>query len=320
MRRMIGPVLTGAAVFLLFTSALLHFSVVPRLTRAPIDVYSIATMRAENATYFDAATARVRTGATVTSTTTVRGVPKAGRGGIAVWESFTATQDLDAGTTLSYARDRIAFDRSSGRLVDCCGAAIDGRTGIRMSGIGKFWPMRVEKRSYMLFDIATRRAWPVTFQGEERVGGLRVYRFVQRVPDTVVPGEVPAVPASLLGMSGRASVPVERHHQGEATYWIDPRTGAPVDVRQKVRSTLIAKQGPGRLVVADMDLRMTEDGRREAVARAESGRRSLLLLTTVAPVGCLVVGLVLLGAGLITSFRTRPRAQHRQSPGATAPV
>ncbi|XVQ15042.1 DUF3068 domain-containing protein [Spirillospora sp. CA-255316] len=318
MRQMIGPVLTGAAVFLLITSALLHFYVAPQLTRAPTDVYSIATMRAENATYFDASTAKVRTGATVTSTTTVRGVPRASRDGVAVWESFTATQDLSNNTTLSYARDRIAFDRSSAQLVNCCGAAIDGHTGIRMSGIGKFWPMQVEKRSYMLFDVATQRAWPVTFQGEERVGGLLVYRFVQHVPDTVVPGEVPAVPASLLGMRGGASLPVERHHQGDATYWIDPRTGAPVDVRQKVHSTLVAKQGPGRLVVADMDLRMTEDGRRKALAQAKSGRLGLLMLTTVAPIGCLVAGLVLLCSGLIIGSRTRPRAQHRQNPGAAA--
>ncbi|MFC5751012.1 DUF3068 domain-containing protein [Actinomadura rugatobispora] len=308
MRRTIGPVLTGAAAFLLITGALLHFYVAPRMTRAPANVYAVTTMRAENATYLDASTAKVRTGATVTSTTTVRGDPAAGHGRIAVWESFTATQDLANDTTLSYARDRIAFDRSSAQLVNCCDASIDGHTGVPMSGIGKFWPMNVEKKTYMLFDIPTQRAWPVTYQGEERVGGLRTYRFVQRVPDTIAPGEVPAVPASMLGMKGNAPTPVQRHHQGEATYWIDPRTGAPVNVRQKVHSTLVAKQGPGRLVVADMDLRMTEDGRRKALAQAKNGRWGLLALTTLAPIACLLLGLALLATALITA---RTRTPHR---------
>ena len=319
MRRVIGPVLTGAAVFLLVTGVLVRFYVAPRLTRAPANVYSVATMRAENATYFDPSAARVRTGATVTSTTTVRGVPEAARGNVAVWESFTATQDLTNGTALSYARDRIAFDRTTARLVDCCGAAVDGHR-VRMSGIGKFWPMPVEKKDYVLFDIATRRAWPVAFKGEERVGGLPTYRFEQRVPDTTVPGETPAVPASLLGMKGDAPVPVERHHQGVATYWIEPRTGAPVDVRQKVRSTLVAKQGTGRLVVADMDLRMPDDERRKALSQARDGRRSLLLLTTAAPLTCAGLGLVLLVPGLLLGSGSRSRPQHRQGRRTPAAV
>src|SRR5512139_3791109 len=89
LRHVIGLVLTGIGAFILVMGVLVHFYVAPRLIQAPVDAYQVTRLEAVNASYFDVATLKVRQGATLTATNTVRGDVKSSRGGIAVWDSFT---------------------------------------------------------------------------------------------------------------------------------------------------------------------------------------------------------------------------------------
>jgi hypothetical protein len=125
-RQFVGLVLTGLGVFLLVSGALIRFYAAPRLVMAPTDIYQITTLQAENATYFDAASVKVRTGVTITATSTVRGDVKAGRGDIAVWDSLTMVQDLANGRTVDIRPQRVAFDRRTAELTDCCGTSVPG--------------------------------------------------------------------------------------------------------------------------------------------------------------------------------------------------
>ncbi|MWA00076.1 DUF3068 domain-containing protein [Actinomadura sp. LD22] len=126
MRYTAAYAMAGLGAFLVAAALLLHLYVGPSLMRAPSNVYKVVTLQANNATYFDAASPRRRTGATVTATTTVRGDTAASAGHIVTWDSFTMMQDLPGKTTVGYPKIRLAFDRRTGRLVNCCGANIDG--------------------------------------------------------------------------------------------------------------------------------------------------------------------------------------------------
>ncbi|MCP9964572.1 DUF3068 domain-containing protein [Actinomadura madurae] len=322
MRRIIGASLIGLGVFLLAAAVLTRFYVAPTLIGAPPDVYQVTRLKAENASYLDAASATPRSGATVVATNTIRGDPGSTHDGVAVWDTTTIVQDVGRGTTIEIQKQRYAFDRRTGQLRNCCGAAVQGDTGVRMSGIGLFWPVDARRRGLELFDPATRRTWPVSFDGEERVAGVSAYRFVARIPETKVTGELPPVPGELLGRrGGGAAVPVDRYYRAEATYWVDPRTGAPIDQRQRVLSTLRPKEGPGRLVVADLTLRMTPESRKALIGRSDDGARKIRLLETVGPLAAGGGGLLLAVAGLPLTLRggrreRRPRgAVHRRPAG-----
>lgn len=321
MRRIIGASLIGLGAFLLAAGVLVRFYVAPMLIGAPTDVYQVTRLRADNAAYFDAAAAAPRTGATVVATNTVRGDPGSTHDGVAVWDSTTVVQDVGRGTTIELQKQRYAFDRRTGELRDCCGAAIGGDTAVRQSGVGLFWPVQPRKKGLELFDTATLRTWPAVFDGEERVGGTLTYRFVVRIPETRVAGELPAVPGALLGRGEDApAVQVDRYYRAEGTYWVDPRTGAPVDQRQRVLSELRPRQGPGRLVVADFTLRMTPESRHALQARSDDGAGKIRILKTVLPLVCGGAGLLLIAAGALLTVNGGRRGGDPDGPAPGGPL
>ncbi|GGV35646.1 hypothetical protein GCM10010182_69600 [Actinomadura cremea] len=314
MRSAAVVILAGFGVFLLVTGVLVREYVAPALVRAPTDLYKVQSLRAENAAYFDAGKLQVRTGASVVATATVRGDVEASTGDIAVWDMTTVIQDPRRNYLIDVATRRLAFDRRTGELADCCGAAVQGDTSVTQSGIGVFWPMDVERRTYQMFDVQTRRAWPVAFKGVEEVGGVEAYRFEMHVPSTKVPGDVPAVPAGLLGLDGDGAVPVDRYYQGDSVIWVDPRTGAPVDQRQKVHSTLKARSGTGSLVVADLEMRLSPEAGNALAATANDAAAQVRLLQTIVPLGTVLLGAVLLAAGILLDRRGRRNRRRTAAP------
>ncbi|XRQ15519.1 DUF3068 domain-containing protein [Actinomadura welshii] len=318
MRKIIGVSLIGLGAFLLAAAVLVRFYAAPALIGAPVDVYQVTRLQADNATYLDASSATVRTGATVVATNTVRGDVKASDGDTAVWDTGTIIQDLARDYTLEIQNARYAFDRRTARLKNCCKAAVQGDTNVQMSGIALFWPVEAERKAQELFDTTTLRAWPATFEGTETVDGLRTHRYVQRVPETQVAGELPALPAALFDRpEDDPPVEVDRYYRMDATYWIDPRTGAPIDQRRHIVSTLRPKEGPGSLVVADLDLRMTEQSRKDLRARSDEGAGQIRLLETVGPLAAAGAGLVAVAAGFVLTLGAgrRPRRGTRRASG-----
>lgn len=319
MRRYIGVSLIGLGAFLVAAGLLTRFYAAPALIGAPPDLYQVTRLRAENATYLDASSFTVRTGATVVATNTVRGDAKASGDGTVVWDSGTIIQDAGSGDTIEIQNARYPFDHRTAVLKNCCRAAVQGDRGVRMSGVGLFWPVEARKRDVQVFDPVTARAWPAAFDGEDRTDGLRTYRYVQRVPETAVPGDLPPLPASLFGRP-EDDPPVEatRHYRVDATYWIDPRTGAVVDQRRHVVSTLRPAQGPESAVVADFDLRMTPESRRSLRERSDDGAGTIRLLTAVVPLAASGAGLAAAAVGLVLVVPgARPRrrgARHAGEP------
>ena len=314
------PVLAGLGAFGMVFGLLLRLYVAPQLIAAPAGFYMVVTLADPHASYFDQRALTIRRDVTLTYSDTIRGDAGAGTGTIAVWDQFTVLQDLKRHNQLISTYQRSAFDRRTGELTNCCGASVNDDTRVRQDGIGVvFWPIGTRPATYQVYDTNTERAWPAAYGGTAHVQGLLTYRFTQRIPATVVQ-QIPGVPTSLLGLRGPSrTVVANRTFQAISTFWVDPRTGVPVSVEERILSVLHAPGGQGRLMVANADLAMTPASQRALVALARQNAAAITTLRQRGPLAGLVLGLVLLLAGTVP-LRWPPRVplRRRVRPGAVA--
>jgi hypothetical protein len=322
-RRKVGLVLIGAGAFFIALALLVRFYVVGQVVAAPLNAYEKTTLRADGATYLDTTKWTIQKGATVTATNTTRGDVRAGDHKIAVWDSFTSIEDAGTGAKIETQAQRAVFDRRTAQLRGGHGASVGGDTNVHQTGLGLVWPIGTERKTYPYFDVTTKRTWPMTYEGEEKVQGLKTYRFVQQIPPTVTDSIRPGVPASLFGMTPAQlahlpgydkknnAVAVDRVYQSTVTAWVDPRTGAPVNQEQKVTQTLRTSDGVDRLVVADLDLKMTPDSQKRLVHTTDSQAGKITLVKAWVPYGGGALGVVLLVLGLALAVTGRRRPAHR---------
>ncbi|TNY36940.1 DUF3068 domain-containing protein [Thermomonospora catenispora] len=303
MRRSLGLVLVALGSFLLALAPMSFFYLTGRLVRAPLNHYQTTELEARDAQYYDLLTRKVRTGATLGAINTVRGDTRANQGDddIAVWDSITEIYDKDLKKQIEFQTYRIAFDRRSGRLVDCCGSHVGGDTSVRMSGYGLLFPPgNVDKRTYPFFDMTTRRTVPMRFEAEETVHGLRTYRFVQQVPKTRVAAVDMRPTGRMLGIAGqdRRTFKVDRYFAATIRVWVDPRTGIPIKHEQDVSSTVETGDGRGSMVIARARLITMDRDQRRNVEESNEYAFRRNLVQRILPAAGLVSGLVLLGAGI----------------------
>ncbi|WP_281286273.1 DUF3068 domain-containing protein [Actinoallomurus bryophytorum] len=322
-RRNVGLVLIGVGAFFIALAPLVRFYVARQLIAAPLNVYEKTTLRADGATYLDTTQWKLQKGATVTATNTTRGDVHAGDGKVAVWDSFTSIEDTAANAKIETQAQRAVFDRRTAQLRDGRGASVNSDGAVKQTGVGLFWPVGVKRKSYPYFDTSTKRAWPMNYEGEEKVQGIKTYRFVQQIPPTVTDSIKPGVPASLLGLPAAQvsklpgydkknnAVAVDRVYQSTVTAWVDPRTGAPVNQEQKVTQTLRTSDGVDRLVVADLDLKMTPESQKSLVHTSNTEATKIGLVKSWLPYGGGGLGLILLIAGLLLLVSARRRPAHR---------
>ncbi len=296
----IRPVLAGLGAFLLVFGLLLRFYVAPRLIAAPAGFYIVITLADSHASYFDQGKLTTRRDVTLTYNDTIRGDAGASTGTIAVWDQFMVLADLKRHNQLIATYQRSAFNRRTGQLTNCCGASVNDDTQVRQDGIGVvFWPIGTRQTTYQVYDTNTERAWPAAYSGTTHAQGLLTYRFTQRVPVTVVQ-QLPGVPTALLGLRGPSrNVVANRTFQATNTFWVDPRTGVPVNVEERILSVLHAPSGQGRLMVATADLTMTPASQRALAAVARQNAAAIATVRRDGPLGGLLLGLLLLLAGTV---------------------
>jgi hypothetical protein len=307
----IRPVLAGLGAFLMVFGLLLRWYVAPRLIAAPAGFYIVVTLADSRASYFDESALTTRRDVTLTYNDTIRGDASAGTGTIAVWDQFTVLEDRKRKIQLIATFQRSAFNRRTGELTSCCGASVNDDTRVRQDGIGVvFWPIGTRQATYQVYDTNTERAWPAAYAGTAYVQGLLTYRFTQRIPVTVVQ-QVPGVPTSLLGLRGPSrNVVANRTFQATDTFWVDPRTGVPVNVEERILSVLHAPAGQGRLTVASADLTVTPASQRALATVARQNSAAIATIRQEGPFVGLLVGLLLLLAGTVP-LRRLPRVRRR---------
>ncbi|NUR82694.1 MAG: DUF3068 domain-containing protein [Nonomuraea sp.] len=309
-RRTLALVLAGAGAFLLTLIPLARVYVPEQVLKAPLEQQSMTRSVAESATYLDPATLRPKVG-TLTSTRWLIGDPLAGNDDRSVWgESVSlATED---GQRLDYHERRLAFDRRTGAIVDCCGEYLDEDARIKQSGQAFRWPFHAERRDYPLFDLLLRRPVTAAFDGVEDVRGVETYRYVQRTPRQLVPGEVPPLPRRLVGLAGTGDIGLARYADVRRTYWVEPVSGMVVRTADQITETLVTADGTGRLTGLDARFQTSGPDVAAAVEAAGAYRRWVLTLETVVPVGGGVLGGGCLVAGIWLTRRRSPAAQDQQ--------
>lgn len=304
MRGAIGLVLAGLGAFLILVSILLPTWVAGQVVKFPLNEYETATLTASNASYFSVSSLSEKTGVAMEATYTIKGDASRGNSSTAVWDEYSYVYDLTNHQAVQEMTRTFAFDRRTGQLVNCCGASLNGDTSVRQTGlVGYVFPIGTQKQTYQVYDTTLKRPVPFTYAGTTTVGGVQVYEFVENVAPVQV-ATVP-VPGSFVG-SKAALVSAPEFDQLHLIYYVDPDTGALLDVNEHQTVTLHnPATGATALVLFDADLIATPASVRQIVGLDSSGRNELALLETILPLAVGLSGGVALVAGIFLGRKPR---------------
>lgn len=300
MRRIVGLVLIGLGAFLVTLAPLLRTYVYDHLAVAPADYFVIQHNQSSNASYFDVQQLKVRSGVTVTSTSTVRGNVAASKSDANVWDRFTSTETSD-GVRIDYSEQRTAFNPHTGYAVNCCNAFVGTDHNAKQTGLVFKFPFFTQRKSYPFYDAQIKKALPMNYAGETTIKGLKVYKFVQHVGPARIGTE--QVPGKLLGMKEKGAVSTPRMYENTRTYWVEPVTGAPVRISENQRQTLQSPVGSSHdLVAFGGNMVTTPSDQQKLVDRAKSQSLQVSLLHDYLPLGSVVVGVLLIVGGVVLSI------------------
>jgi hypothetical protein len=304
MRRVAGLTVSGLGSFLLVSGLLLRFYVAGQVVRFPLNEYQITTLAGKDVTYFSPSLLKDVTGVTMRVTKTTEGDVAAGTSSRAVWTQFSYSYDVTNAVAYQSLTQRSAFDRRTGALIGCCGAAVGSYAG-RQAGLAFVWPHGTRRTSYQVFDTTLLRPMTVQYAGRATIDGLPVYRFVEHVPAGQFSTQ--KLPGSLVGLHGQPTVTLDEYYQAANTYWVDPVTGAVVDASEDQKITLRDSSGVQRLVLFQGDLPMTARSVQGLVRSDRAQRADIEAITVTVPAGLGLAGAVLLATGACLSLWRRKK-------------
>ncbi|WP_223163701.1 DUF3068 domain-containing protein [Nocardioides humilatus] len=300
--------LVGLGVFLVVAAALVRFYAYPALARVPAGYHSETALEATGAVIFnsDPEVLAPETHDLVITSKTSEDAEADVPDGDVVWVNATRIDKAEGGN-FQFSTERVAFDAVTGAGVDCdaCdtweavsdGDAVEEVPTVFEGQVYKF-PFNTEKKTYDMWDGPTGEATPATFEGEESLQGLHVYKFVQVIEPTVV--EQREVPGSVFG-SKESEVEADMVYSMTRTFYVEPVTGSPVHrIEERVQELVYDGQhvpafiGNVHYTDAQVDKNINDV---ETKASLLGGMRFLF------PVGLLLVGLTMLAVGLLINRR-----------------
>jgi hypothetical protein len=292
MARRVGFVLVFVGLFLLFFGLFERFYAYPRLKKAPLDQYS-TPVATGTGTYFNRSPDRLEevSGAQLLNKRVVRGDVAAGTDEVAVWDSFNSTIDTADQGVITATQERIALDRVTAQSVQCCGE------NPRHQGLTLKFPFGTEKTTYQFWDGPAQRALPAAYTRTERLEGVDVYRFEQRIGRLDVGDQ--EIPGALAGDPDTPSLQTNIIYTNLKTLWVEPATGIIVKAQQDVSQVLETPGGEQVLTLLDGTLTYDEATVSANADDAASGATRLRLLGTILPAVALFLGLIAVAAGLV---------------------
>jgi len=279
---------------LIVMAVVLPTYIVGQVVKFPLSEYETATLTGTGMSYFSATKVATVTGVDVRATYTIKGDPAAGSSSTAVWNEFSYVYDTTNKQPVQMMTRRFAFDRKSAELINCCGANVNGNSHIRQSGVvGYVFPMNTQPKTYQVFDTTLNKPVPFTYAGTATVGGIKTYKFVENVPPTKI------------GFSPLSSTQPE-YYQIRLTYWVDPDTGALLNVNEDQKVFLRdPATGAQTTVLFGGDLQATPASVAQIVKLDSDGRNKLSLLSTILPIVIGIIGAAALIAGILLARKTR---------------
>jgi hypothetical protein len=308
MRRGTGLVATALGAFLIVLALMTRFYVAGQAIKFPLDEHMITTMSARNVSYFNAGLLAKETGVSMTETSTTEGDVASGSSSTAVWNNFSYVYDQTNGLTYTYSLQRLAFNRRSAELVNCCGANIDAKR-VHLAGLGYVWPLGAKKTTYQFFDTTLMKAHPISYAGTATVDGLSAYKYVETVAPTRIGTQ--QLPGSLVGMLDQATVTLGEYYSGTTSEYVDPITGAPVSVTTGRHLYLVDSSGKQVLNLLDATFVTTPGSVAAAVQTAKSYDVKISVLTVIAPATAALAGLIMVIIGVIIA-RTRRESDYEE--------
>jgi hypothetical protein len=319
MRRIAGFILAGLGVLLIVAAVLLPTYVSGQVVKFPLGESTTATLAGTGVSYFSQTKLVPKTGVTVQATYTIKGDAAAGNSSTAVWNETSSVRDVTNNLPVSTQTRRFAFNRTTAALVNCCGASVNGDTHIHQTGIvGSVWPMGTQKQTYQVFDTTLNRAVPFTYSGTATTDGVPTYMFTENEGPTQV--TTVTVPGAFFGLKAK-TVTLPEIYQIHLVYWVDPETGALLNVNENEKVILQNPATGGTVAVLfNGDLVATQATVTEVVNLDSSGRTELSWLNTIGPILAGVLGAVSLIAGIFLLVRKprRDREAAQRSSSRTA--
>ena len=229
MRRVASLVLVGLGIFSLALGAVLHFYVYPELAVVPLDQKTESV--AEGAAKVFYPKELVVKDAQLTATRKVESnrVLPDGKvdGDVMVWDQGLVVTDAED-QLVSAMKHRVCLDRRTNMALQKCSQqyVTDDEKGptaedkaVKQEGLNYKFPFGTEPKDYPYFDTTLRKATTARYEGTEELGGLEVYKFVQKIPLTKFRDQ--EVPGQLVN-STEPSVKAERRYQNTRTMWVEP--------------------------------------------------------------------------------------------------
>jgi Porin PorA len=305
MRRVTGLILVVLGIILIAAAIVLPTYVSGQIVKFPLNESTTATLAGTGVSYFSQTKLTPETGVSVRATYTIKGDAAAGTSSTAVWNQTASVQDVTNNLPVSTQTRRFAFDRHTAVLVNCCGANVNGNRAVHQTGIvGYVFPMGTQKQTYQVFDTTLNRAVPFTYSGTADIHGIQTYIFTENVSPTKVTSVT--VPGAFFHLQAK-TVTLPELYQIHLVYWVDPQTGALLNVNENEKVTLQNPATGGTVAVLfDGDLVATPATVTEVVNLDSSGRTELSLLNTIIPIAAGIAGALSLIAGLVLLVR-KPR-------------
>jgi hypothetical protein len=301
MRRVVGLTVTGLGAFLLVFGLLMRYWVPGQVIKYPLNEYSVTTLSGNDITYFSPSLLREFPHVSATAVQTIEGDVPSGSSSVAVWGEFTAVEDTTDHTAIQYASRRSAFDRRTGLLVNCCAASVGSNAKVVQTGQGFRFPFGTRHKTYQVFDSTLLAPVAFEFAGTGTIDGLSVDKFVEHVDNRRFGQQT--LPGSLVGEPQQATVTLPESLTATNTYWVDPLTGATVDVTMNQTVELQGATPAERLVLLGGTLSETPPSIRAAVENAQQQHAKIALIQVTIPLIGILLGLIALAIGIALVLR-----------------
>jgi hypothetical protein len=293
-------------VFLIVAAGLVRFYAYPALAKVPSSYDTTTELEAHDAQVLNFDTYKPETHDLAIESRTISDPSANPPDGTVVWQN-SATARREDGSIFQQTREMIPFDDVTGEAVSCDGcpswvAEGDGsdvkEVPVERDGLTLKFPFDTQKKDYQVWDDTVAKATTATYEGEEEIQGLTVYKFVQDIPATVV--ETREVPGAMFD-SKKPAVDAEMVYAMTRTYYIEPVTGSPVD-RVDERTQELRYEGRS-VPVFSGTVQYTDDEVTAEVDDVSSKAMVLGSLRLAVPIAFLLVGLVAVAAGLLLNRR-----------------
>lgn len=314
---LLPAIIMFVGAFILTLGLLFRFYAYPQLAVVPNDQNTTQVVQDPEAKFFDADNVKPGSGE-LTTTARIIGDPEAAEDAseesgkdVAVWNSGQVSDNNGDNMPMDASTEIYVFDRHTGEAVNCCGESKDGQEVKRDGLIVKFPFDAKPTDEYKWWDSTVGKSYPVKFEGEEELQGMKAYRYTMEVPMTKYAKR--ELPGNLFGKPDNAeAVNADRYYSNKRTFWVDPVTGVVLDRVEEQKQEF--RNNGHKVSAIDTTSRFTKETVDANVEDYKSKSALLKMVHTTLPIVFTILGLLLLLGGLLLSLVIGRRSRKEREP------